>query len=152
MVGTKAAGARNRGAAAKRGDTSKPDAVTKRTSRALGARSSRTGKGVAQAAVSGSKTRSPEPLVAARKPASNPKLAGKPSSRKAKLVRDSFTFPEPDYALFAQLKTRALSAGREVKKSELLRAGLVSLASMTERSFLRAIDAVERIKTGRPSK
>jgi len=146
MVGTKAAGA------GKRGDTAKQNVDTKRVNHAVGARSARTGKGLAHAAVSGSKSRSPKPPVAAWKAALNPESAGKPRSRKAKLVRDSFTFPEPDYALFAQLKTRALSAGREVKKSELLRAGLASLASMTERSFLRAIDAVERIKTGRPSK
>lgn len=152
MDSKKAAGARKRGASAKRGDTSKQEADTKRPSHAVGARSSRTGKGVAKAAAAGSTTRSPKSPVAARKAALNPQSAGKPGSRKAKLVRDSFTFPEQDYALFAQLKTRALSAGREVKKSELLRAGLATLASMTERSFLRVIDAVERIKTGRPSK
>lgn len=67
-------------------------------------------------------------------------------------MRDSFTFPEDDYALFASLKQRALSAGREIKKSELLRAGLATLTAMSDGDLLTTLDAVERIKTGRPSK
>ena len=77
---------------------------------------------------------------------------GKPSPKKAKLVRDSFTFPEDDYALFASLKQRALNAGREIKKSELLRAGLATLTAMSDGDLLATLDGVERIKTGRPSK
>ena len=72
--------------------------------------------------------------------------------KKLKLVRDSFTFPENDYALLAELKQRALKAGHEIKKSELLRAGLAALAAMTEQNLVTALAAVERIKTGRPSK
>lgn len=76
----------------------------------------------------------------------------KAAPKKAKLVRDSFTFPENDYVLLAVLKQRALSAGHEIKKSELLRAGLSALAAMSEADLLKALDGVERIKTGRPSK
>jgi len=78
--------------------------------------------------------------------------AKKPVAKKPKLVRDSFTFPEGDYDLIAALKQRALAAGREVKKSEVLRAGLVALAAMKDASLLKALDSVERIKTGRPAK
>jgi len=78
--------------------------------------------------------------------------AKKPAPKKPKLVRDSFTFPENDYALLAELKQRALKAGHEIKKSELLRAGLAALAAMTEQNLVTALAAVERIKTGRPSK
>jgi hypothetical protein len=67
-------------------------------------------------------------------------------------VRDSFTFPADDYALFASLKHRALNAGREIKKSELLRAGLATLTAMSDGDLLATLDGVERIKTGRPSK
>ncbi|MDR3412668.1 MAG: hypothetical protein P4L87_17280 [Formivibrio sp.] len=87
----------------------------------------------------------------AEKPAVEIK-AKKQTPKKPKLVRDSFTFPESDYALLAELKQRALGAGHEVKKSELLRAGLKVLASMTESNLLTALSEVERIKTGRPSK
>ena len=82
-------------------------------------------------------------------PTVSPEIA-KP--KKPKLVRDGFTFPESDYALFAQLKKRALQLGLEVKKSELLRGGLRVLSSLDDTNFKKQLLAVERIKTGRPSK
>jgi len=72
--------------------------------------------------------------------------------KKPKLVRDSFTIPESDYALFATLKQRALAAGIEVKKSELLRASLTILAGLDDGALAKAIGQVNRIKTGRPKK
>jgi hypothetical protein len=72
--------------------------------------------------------------------------------KKPKLVRDSFTMPESDYALFASLKQRALAAGADVKKAELLRAGLALLAKLNDAELVKAIGLVERIKTGRPKK
>lgn len=72
--------------------------------------------------------------------------------KKPKLVRDSFTIPETDYALFATLKRRALAAGVEVKKGEVLRAALVVLAKLDDVELVKAIGLVERIKTGRPKK
>lgn len=72
--------------------------------------------------------------------------------KKPKLVRDSFTIPETDYALFASIKQRALSAGIEVKKGEILRAALVALAKLEDAELLKAIGLIERIKTGRPKK
>lgn len=80
------------------------------------------------------------------------KASKNPKTKKPKLVRDSFTFPESDYVLIAELKQRALLAGQDIKKSELLRAGLLALAAMTDRNFLKATEGVERIKTGRPGK
>ena len=73
-------------------------------------------------------------------------------AKKPKLVRDSFTFPETDYALIATLKQRALTSGKEVKKSEILRAGLVALAALPEKELLVALDGVARLKPGRPNK
>lgn len=81
-----------------------------------------------------------------------PAKAKKHAPAKPKLVRDSFTLPEDDYVLFATLKKRALAGGAEVKKSELLRAGLAMLARADDAEFLKAIGLVERIKTGRPKK
>lgn len=72
--------------------------------------------------------------------------------KKLKLVRDSFSIPESDYALFASLKQRALTAGVDVKKSELLRASLVLLSKLDDAAFITAVGSVERIKTGRPKK
>lgn len=75
----------------------------------------------------------------------------KPAAKKAKLIRDSFTFPEADYALIAQLKKRALTAGREAKKSEILRAALANLAGLPTADLLKALDAIEKLSPGRPA-
>lgn len=91
-----------------------------------------------------------EPVAA--KPASKAGKVKKAAPPKVKLVRDSFTIPETDYALFASLKQRALSAGVEVKKSELLRAAMVLLATADDARFIEVVGSIERIKTGRPKK
>ncbi|MGF6778625.1 hypothetical protein [Paraburkholderia sp. GAS334] len=72
--------------------------------------------------------------------------------KKEKVVRDSFTMPKSDYAKIATLKQKCLDAGISVKKSELLRAGLLLLASTPDKRLLAAVSAVETIKTGRPAK
>lgn len=83
-------------------------------------------------------------------------VAAKPEKpakvKKPKLVRDSFTIPEADYALFDSIKKRLLVAGLESKKSEILRAALANLAKMTDSQLAKTIGLVERIKTGRPKK
>ncbi|MES2787182.1 MAG: hypothetical protein V4684_17075 [Pseudomonadota bacterium] len=73
-------------------------------------------------------------------------------SKKAKLVRDSFTIPKPEYAVLDELKQRVARAGLPVKKSELLRAGIKALAAMSDTALLAAVAAVPAIKTGRPAK
>ena len=72
---------------------------------------------------------------------------------KEEVVRDSFTMPKSDYEKIAVLKQKCLDAGVSVKKSELLRAGLLLLDSApTTEGLLAAISAVETVKTGRPEK
>jgi hypothetical protein len=81
------------------------------------------------------------------------KKAGKPAkAKKVKLVRDSFTMPEPEYALIALLKKRCLNAGVAAKKSEILRAAVANLAKLSDASVLAAVRRLEVIKTGRPAK
>ena len=75
-----------------------------------------------------------------------------PKAKKTKTVRDSFNMPDFDYALIGVLKKRALGAATEVKKSELLRAGLKSLAALNDKEFSVALKAVHVVKTGRPGK
>lgn len=94
----------------------------------------------------------------APKPAKVPKAKGpeaqaaKVAPRKVKTVRDSFNMPAEDYALIADLKKRALATAREVKKSELLRAGIRMLAALKDEAFKAALAAVPSVKTGRPGK
>ena len=92
------------------------------------------------------------PIVAKdNKAAGNKK--GKPAkAKKPKLVRDSFTMPEAEYALIATLKKRCLDAGVSAKKSEILRAAVAKLAKLSDASVLAAIRSLELIKTGRPAK
>lgn len=102
--------------------------------------------------------KAPAKSVKKAAPAAKSKVVEAPKAEKAakvkkpKLVRDSFTLPEGDYALFATLKQRALAAGIDVKKSELLRASLTLLANLADAEFAKTIGSVERIKTGRPKK
>jgi hypothetical protein len=77
---------------------------------------------------------------------------GNNAAGKKKLVRDSFTMPAPDYALIGVLKSRTLASGTSVKKSELLRAGLVALAAMSPAQLIELVSAMPEVKTGRPGK
>ncbi len=76
----------------------------------------------------------------------------KPGPKKSKLVRDSFTIPKEEFAAIDSLKTRAVALGTSVKKSELLRAGLLLLQGLDEGAFKAALAGVPTLKTGRPSK
>jgi hypothetical protein len=93
----------------------------------------------------------------AKKEPAKKETAKKPSpkkevAKKEKVVRDSFTMPKSDYEKIAALKQKCLDAGVSVKKSEVLRAGLLLLEGATSKRLLAAISAVEAVKTGRPSK
>ena len=72
--------------------------------------------------------------------------------KKVKVVRDSFTIPKNELLRISEMKKRALGLSVEIKKSELIRAGLQALASMPDASFKKALASVPTIKTGRPAK
>jgi hypothetical protein len=71
---------------------------------------------------------------------------------KLKMERDSFTMPKTEYAQFSVLKDRLVKLGQPAKKSELLRAGIMQLAAMTDAALKAAMTKVPTIKTGRPNK
>lgn len=72
--------------------------------------------------------------------------------KKPKLVRDSFTMPQSEYALLAQVKKICLAAGLDIKKSELLRIGVAQLATMDTKQLKAAQAALTPLKAGRPKK
>jgi hypothetical protein len=76
----------------------------------------------------------------------------KEAKQRVRLVRDSFTMPEPDFALIAALKTRAMAAQREAKKSELLRAGLHALMALDSATLVSALGRLQPLKIGRPKR
>ncbi|MEB0139209.1 MULTISPECIES: hypothetical protein [unclassified Undibacterium] len=111
-----------------------------------------------------------KPTAAAKpqsKPATPSKPAQKPLSvravakpapaalekpRKAKLVRDSFTMPEAEYAVLGLVKKACLKAGVEVKKSQLLRIGLALLHATEVATLKKMIAELAPLKAGRPKK
>ena len=93
--------------------------------------------------------------TATAKPAAKPaaKAVKKVAApKKVKVMRDSFSMPQDDYALIAKLKEKAQAAGMQVKKSALLRAGLQLLDKSSALQLKRVISGLTPIKTGRPKK
>ena len=75
------------------------------------------------------------------------------SQKKGKnLVRDSFTMPTDEHQLIDQLKKRIRLLGSDVKKSELIRAGITLLNTLPNTALIRSINAIPNLKTGRPAK
>jgi hypothetical protein len=96
------------------------------------------------------KTAVKKPLSKTFSPATAKKAVPPLKIKKDKLVRDSFTMPKTEYAVLAELKQRAVRLARSVKKSELLRAGIKMLATLSDSALLTALAQVPAIKTGRP--
>ncbi len=95
-----------------------------------------------------------KPLKAeqAAKPGKDKNAKALEKVKKPKLVRDSFTIPKAEYEALAALKARAAKQGQTPKKSELLRAGIMALTGMSEAQFIKSLQAVPAIKTGRPAR
>jgi hypothetical protein len=93
-----------------------------------------------------------QPLVVKAEAAKGKKAEKPPREKKPKLIRDSYAMPETEYAQIGILKKRLVGLGRETKKSELLRAGVMLLAALNDAELTAVMGRVERIKTGRPSK
>ena len=101
---------------------------------------------------------------APRKAASAPKAPAKKKATPAaalrdaathhdlKVVRDGFTMPQADYDQLKALKAMCLSKGVEVKKSELLRAGVMALAAMPADVLVKTMQALAPVKSGRKKK
>ena len=87
-------------------------------------------------------------------PAAEPteKKKDKHKAKKPKLVRDSFTMPEDEYAVLGDMKKTCLKAGVTVKKSELLRVAVSLLRKMDMPQLQQALDALTPVKAGRPRK
>jgi hypothetical protein len=76
----------------------------------------------------------------------------KEKPRKEKLVRDSFTMPEAEYAVLGQVKKACLKAGFEIKKSELLRIGVALISQIDLATLQNVLASLPQLKTGRPKK
>jgi hypothetical protein len=93
-----------------------------------------------------------KPIAVKKVAATKTPVVKAPKAPKLKMERDSFTMPKTEYAQFAVLKDRLVKLGQPAKKSELLRAGIMQLAAMTDAALKAAMAKVPTIKTGRPNK
>jgi hypothetical protein len=131
----------------------KRSAVKKAASATVGKTAKAEGAASTEAAPAVKKEASAKRSAASKTtPASVPEAKKAKPAKKAKVVRDSFTMPKSDYERIASLKQRCLDAGVSVKKSELLRAGLMMLESAAPQRLLAAVSALEAVKTGRPAR
>lgn len=89
-----------------------------------------------------------------KKPVHAPKLAKKAEVKikKIKQVRDSFTMPEIEYDVISQVKKACLKAGFEIKKSDLLRIGILQIKSLEVPKLKSLLAALTPLKVGRPKK
>ena len=72
----------------------------------------------------------------------------KDKQKKIKMVRDSFSMTEGDYANLLEMKKKCIAAGVPVKKSELLRVGLMGLVKLSNASLLAAVKKIVIVKKG----
>lgn len=75
-----------------------------------------------------------------------------PKVKREKLIRDSFTIPESEYAVLSTVKKACLNASIEVRKSDLLRIAIGQLSLMSMAKLTSALNGLTKIQTGRPKK
>ncbi len=90
-----------------------------------------------------------EPVKAEKK---SEKIEKAPKAKKVKQVRDSFTMPENEYAVLAQVKKSCLKAGVEIKKSDLLRIGVSLIKNLKITELKDILGGLTPLKVGRPKK
>jgi hypothetical protein len=69
-----------------------------------------------------------------------------------KLIRDTFSMPDSDYQLIAEILDRSPAMAARSTKSEIIRAGLKVLHTMDDEHLRQVLNQVQRLKTGRPAK
>jgi hypothetical protein len=88
-------------------------------------------------------------VAAEVKPAKR-KNSTKSKTESGKVVRDSFTMPEDDYALIDKTQRRFMRLAIMLNKGEILRAGLHALEQLNNAELKEMSVKVEKVKTGRP--
>lgn len=80
-----------------------------------------------------------------------PKPKPKPE-RKQPPVKDAFSCTRDDLLILSKLLDRSRNLGIRASKSEVVRAGIWSLAETTDAKFREILMSIPQIKTGRPAK
>lgn len=125
------------------GEADQPQATTPSATTALGKTAGRSPQ-VAE--------RGEAPLSAAHKQGLTEEHIGTAhkAPRTPRMIRDSFTMPESEYARLGDVKKSCLKAGYKVKKSELLRVGVALVSEMDVMALKDQLAALVPRKAGRP--
>lgn len=91
-------------------------------------------------------------------PRANTVTASVPASRAAKkesvgdsaIIRETFSMPPSDSDLIDQLRQRSAAQGVMLNRSEILRAGLAALGTLSDAKLVEIGNQVPKMKTGRP--
>ena len=75
-----------------------------------------------------------------------------PDPPREKLIREKFTLPEGEHQVIALLKERAARISHPARKSEIVRAGLKALQSMSDRSLARLLGTIPKLKPAKSAK
>ena len=71
--------------------------------------------------------------------------------QREKVVRDGFSMPAGDHALIETIQRTAMQAGFHMSKSEIFRAALRVLSTLSAEELQQVYSSLERVKPGRPS-
>ena len=74
------------------------------------------------------------------------------NTNKSKLVRETYSMPVSDVHLIDKIRDRNPALTARSTKSEIIRAGIHALCSMSDSDLEYTLTQVERLKTGRPQK
>jgi hypothetical protein len=114
----------------------KPDATPKSTVDKVPA------KAPAKVPAKGLATKKTSPRKTIPKVLKTEKIEKAQNVKKPKLVRESFSIPKNEYEVLSRLKARAGKMSYQVKKSELLRAGIKALEAMNDAVFASSLATV----------
>jgi hypothetical protein len=91
----------------------------------------------------------PDPPRVSKKVAVAGKKRSKAPGSLDLVVRDTFSMPEPDYAVIARVRNKAGRKGHIYTKSEVVRAALQVLGGLPEGEVMQQLAAIEKLKPGR---
>ena len=137
--------------AAKKSPAAKKKAVAKKIAR-KSAQTKKTKTAVSKAAEKTKPVKESKQTKQPKQKVTKPKATKADKPKKPKLVRDSFTMPEQEYAVLGQVKKTCHAGGMAIKKSELLRIGIAQLAAMDMKKLKAAQAALTPLRAGRPKK
>ncbi|MBX7224178.1 MAG: hypothetical protein K1Y36_29965 [Blastocatellia bacterium] len=70
--------------------------------------------------------------------------------QREKVRPDSFSLLQSEHETIQKLMSRAFQNGRDVSKSEIIRAAIKSLDGLNDEAFLQMLESLQRVKAGRP--